>query len=241
MATGNALPIPIGARSGDRGTSIRRHLRLALETVLDCDLSTVRLRVEPRLTRIGAYACAQGEDVALAPAVCALAPPVRVAILGHEPAHVLQQRAGRVQSSADGPLVTDPRLEREAQRAGAHCAACVFPGSIDDPGLPLSLRLAAPATRAAQTCAPPIQFLRTSVQSFGDFVLATWQLLRMPAADFDSHVTNLRDLYRLAANYNPQYPPKARLSGPPLYRAMTDYIQSTGGHQIRLQEGNWLI
>jgi hypothetical protein len=237
MATGNALPIPIGVMSRDRGTSIPRHLRLALETVLDCDLSTVRLRVEPRLTRIGAYACAQGEDVALAPAVYTLAPPARVAVLGHELAHVLQQRAGRVQSGADGPLVTDPRLEREAQRAGAHCAARLFPGSTEDPGLPLALRSAATATDA-QALAPPIQFLRTSVQSFNDFVGAAWQYLGMPMAQQLSDVQNLRGLYAGAANYNLQYPPKASLYGVPLYRAMTTYIQSTHAHQIRLQTGN---
>ena len=87
------------------------------------------------------------------------------------------------------------------------------------------------------------QFLRTSLQSFNDFILASWQYLRMPAAQNYSDALNLNRMYDSAANYNPNgVPPKASLFGTPRYRAMATYIQATqlpAQHQIRMQEGNW--
>ena len=83
--------------------------------------------------------------------------------------------------------------------------------------------------------------MRTSVQSFNDFILAAWANLRWPAAQRLSHVQNLRTLYAIAANYNPDnVPPKSSLFGMPRYRSMAAYIQSTqigAQHQIRMQDG----
>jgi hypothetical protein len=83
--------------------------------------------------------------------------------------------------------------------------------------------------------------MRTSVQSFNDFILAAWVNLRMPAAQQLSHVQNLRVLYAIAANYNPDnVAPKASLYGTDRYRSMATYIQSTQigtQHRIRMQDG----
>jgi hypothetical protein len=224
----------------DRGAPIPSRLRRPLERLLGCDLSPVRLQVDRRLAPLGAYASAQGEDIRLSPAAPDLETPAGMAILGHELAHVLQQRAGRVPRASAGNPVVDLALEAEADRIGAHCAARLFPGSGEDPGLPPCAQTEA---RPREAGPAPIQFLRTSVQSFRDFITGAWQLLRMPAAQNYSEVGNLRRLYNLAATYNPNaVPPKVSLFGAPRYQAMTTYIQATQiptQHRIRIQDGNW--
>ena len=59
MATGNTSHIPISLSRC--GSPIPRHLRQALERLLDSDLSTVRLHIDPRLARIGAHASPKGK------------------------------------------------------------------------------------------------------------------------------------------------------------------------------------
>lgn len=227
--------------TGHDGVPLPGTLRDALEALVDCDLSGIRLRRDPALPALGAVACAQGETIRLSRLAPDPATPAGVAVLGHEIAHVLQQRCGRVGPGSAG----DVALEREADRIGRHCAARLFPGSMADPGLP-AMDAAARAPRRWARGDAPIQFLRTSSESFRDFRTAAWQTLRMPAAQVLSRALNLNVLYGLAANYMPPVaaaiPPKEGLYGQPRYRAMTLYVEATqnpGPHQVRMQEGAW--
>ena len=140
------------------GKTIPALLRRRLERLLRCDLSDVRLHDEPGLAGLGALACACGEDIHLSPTAPRLDTPAGVAMLGHEIAHVLQQRAGRVRAAAGTPVVADGDLEAEADRAAAYCVARLFPGALADPGLPPTLRRAARRAPPPETAPRAIQF-----------------------------------------------------------------------------------
>lgn len=85
------------------------------------DFSTVRLHQGDGVAEAhGAHALAHGDDIHFA----AGRGPQDRALLGHELAHVVQQREGRVAApqGKDGAIVADPALESEADRAGAAVA-----------------------------------------------------------------------------------------------------------------------
>jgi len=221
------------------GDAIPTELRRALEKVLSSDLSSVRLQMNPDLEGLGALACMQGENIYLSPSAPAIDTPAGVAVLGHELAHVLQQRAGRVCARACNLVVEDEALEREADQVGLHCAARVFPGLLSDPGMPSTARgweRLAPGSEPA-----PIQFLITSQQSFDDFVAASWTYLGTPLTQQLSVPHVLNAMYNWAAAYNPNHvAPKNRLQGQPLYLAMSGYIRATVPNTIRMQTaGAW--
>ncbi len=98
-----------------------RLLRRA-ERLLRCDLSGVRLPADGHAARVGALALTRGAQIHVDPR--ALARPARelLFLLGHELAHVEQQRAGRVRPTrwlAGDPASDDARLEAEADAFGA--------------------------------------------------------------------------------------------------------------------------
>lgn len=208
-------------------------LRRRLEAILCCDLSAVRIAVDPRLMPAGALACAQGETIRLSPAAPDLRTPAGVAMLGHELAHVLQQRAGRVSVAMDGAIVDDAALESEADMIGLHCAARLFRNSISDPGMPAIGNAAGlPPCRGPM----PVQFLISSRESFNALVNATWNYLSAPLTELYSDPFNLKAIYTWAANYNPDnVSPKNALSGKPLYAAMVKYTGATIPYKIVLQ------
>jgi hypothetical protein len=94
-----------------------------MESLFQADLGEVRIHVNSQPALRGALAYAHGNDLSFLPAC--YAPDTRFGrfVLGHELAHVIQQRQGRAAG-----LVCDPRgtladaLEREADLAGL-CAA----------------------------------------------------------------------------------------------------------------------
>jgi hypothetical protein len=213
-------------------------LRCALEKALSSDLSSVRLRTNAALEDLGALACVQGEDVYLSPSAPALATPAGVAVLGHELAHVLQQRAGRVRVRAGSLIVEDEALEREADRIGLHCAAQLFPGFLIDPGIPAAARgwsRLAPGSEPA-----PIQFLIPSTVSFNAVVTYVYNYCGGPWVNRLSVSHILNDIYDYAADYNPNnVPAKVALAGPVLYGQMAAFIQATAPCRIEMQKG-WL-
>lgn len=227
--------------SNHLGSEIPSGLRRQLETLLRCDLSTVRIACEPRLELFGALGCARGESVLLAPSAPGFLTAAGVAVLGHEIAHVLQRRAGRVGQS---PIVEDPLLEAEADRVGLHCAARLFPNSIRDPGLPETAVHAgsSPVRQSSQ----PVQFLISSRDSFNALVGAAWTYFLTPGTNQLSPAAILQNVYNYGAQYNPlNVPVKNPLAGPGLYADMRRYILATQqGHErrIRLQAvGAWPV
>lgn len=215
-------------------------LRRKLEIVLRTDLASIRLAAEPNLRDFGARACVRGEEILLSPSVGASDEPEGLAVLAHELAHVLQQRAGRVASVS---VACDEALEDEADRIAAHCLVRLFPehssGQFNDPGMPDPVWAG---------CAPvvhrgpqPIQFLVPSTQSFDNFVNAAWNWLNGYGAGQLSVPHRLNALYGLAAAYNPNNcPPKNRLVNQALYAAMQNYVLATQPCTIRMQaSGPW--
>ncbi len=106
-------------------------LRL-LERVLGEDLADVRVREGPEARSIGALAFTVGNDIFFAPGLYQPHDAEGVALLGHEVAHVVQQRQGRVSVPAGAGLavVEDGALEREADEVGARVAEAFSAGHV---------------------------------------------------------------------------------------------------------------
>ncbi len=89
------------------------------------DLSSVRVCVDSAPIRLGALALARGDTIHVAPPAARLSTYRRNELLGHELAHVVQQRGGRaVPCTTVGgiPLCNDPSLEEEANDLGRRFA-----------------------------------------------------------------------------------------------------------------------
>jgi hypothetical protein len=88
--------------------------------------------------RFGAVGAAQGDTVHLGPSAPSLTSPAGQALLGHELAHVAQQRAGRVRPTSEfagTPVNTDRGLESDAHASAAAALALpVRPGAGSDAG-----------------------------------------------------------------------------------------------------------
>ncbi len=98
-------------------------VRQKMEKSLDADFSNVRVQEDRQLDEKGQLAVTSGEDIRFAPGQYDPASEQGQALLGHELAHVIQQRQGRA-SAAVAESTPDQRvaLEGEAQRAGTAAA-----------------------------------------------------------------------------------------------------------------------
>jgi ribosomal protein S18 acetylase RimI-like enzyme len=96
-----------------------------MEAALGADFSNVRVHVGPQAERIGAIAFTIGSDIYFAPGRYQPDTVQGQQLLGHELAHVMQQRAGRVRNPLGTGLavVQDHALEAEADRLGHRAAA----------------------------------------------------------------------------------------------------------------------
>lgn len=109
--TGSGRPMPEGVRQ-------------KMESYFATDFSDVRVHVGEQAPSIGAAAFAIGSEIHFAPEHYNPETSQGQRILGHELAHVVQQRNGRVQNPFGGgvAVVEDPGLEAEADRLGARAA-----------------------------------------------------------------------------------------------------------------------
>jgi len=102
------------------------HELAGMEHAFGADFSGVRIQRDGAAAALGAQAFTQGDDIHLAPGRGDLASHEGRALIGHELAHVVQQREGRVPAPAvqgrGAPIVSDAGLEREADVAGAAAA-----------------------------------------------------------------------------------------------------------------------
>lgn len=94
-------------------------VRTRMETAFGADFSDVRIRQDDAPSAADALALTQGTDISVLPGAVDLHSPEGLALIGHELAHVLQQRAGRVRGRE---LTEDPALEAEADEAGRRAA-----------------------------------------------------------------------------------------------------------------------
>jgi ribosomal protein S18 acetylase RimI-like enzyme len=125
-------------------------VRTKMEAALGADFSAVRVHVGPQADRIGAVAFTMGSDIYFAPGRFQPDTMQGQELLGHELAHVVQQRQGRVRNpmAAGVAVVQDRALETEADRLGRRAAAqravaqlTLAPGAVD---LSASVRISPP-------------------------------------------------------------------------------------------------
>lgn len=99
-----------------------------MERAFGVDFSSVRVHEGPDAGERGAHAFTQGEHIHFAPGRYHPTSHEGQELLGHELAHVVQQRAGRVavpqakRESGAAPINADPALEAEADLMGARAA-----------------------------------------------------------------------------------------------------------------------
>ena len=104
-----------------KGRPLASDVRGKMEKSFGVDFSQVRVHEGAHTLALGATAFARGEHVHFAPGLYAPASAQGQALLGHELAHVVQQRAGRVGATshqAGTAINSEPALERSAKAAG---------------------------------------------------------------------------------------------------------------------------
>jgi diketogulonate reductase-like aldo/keto reductase len=107
------------------GSPLPDELRGSMESSVGADFSTVRVHQDGAAGAAEARALARGNDVHFAPGEYDASSHGGRALIGHELAHVVQQRAGRVAASAQGKgarFTEDMSLEVEADAAGERAA-----------------------------------------------------------------------------------------------------------------------
>ncbi|XXX71790.1 DUF4157 domain-containing protein [Sorangium sp. So ce134] len=130
LFAGAATGPSVGGGSGpDRAvnsTGIPSPVKAKMEAAFGTDFSGVRVHPRSsRATALGALAYTQGSEIHVAPGQWAPETRQGQELLGHELAHVVQQRAGRVQATAQykGIALNDaPALEAEADAMGTRAA-----------------------------------------------------------------------------------------------------------------------
>jgi hypothetical protein len=105
---------PLGLASGG-GKPLPETVRRKMEAAFGADFSNVRVHIGPQAERIGALAFTVGGDIYFAPGRYQPETLRGQQLLGHELAHVVQQRAGRVRNprSTGLAVVQDHALEAE--------------------------------------------------------------------------------------------------------------------------------
>ena len=118
-----ALPPSFTLPSG-RGQPLPEAVRGKMERFFGTDFSGVRVHVGPEAPAIGALAFTVGDTIVFAPGQYDPTSPRGQQVLGHELAHVVQQRVGRVRNPFGSGLavVQDHALEAEADRLGMRAA-----------------------------------------------------------------------------------------------------------------------
>lgn len=109
LGGGSLLPAPVQAK---------------MEDAFATDFSDVRVHQGPQASQLGALAYTQGSDLCFAPGQYDPHSESGQRLIGHELAHVVQQRNGRVEvpQGKDSPVNSDPGLEAEADAAGDRAA-----------------------------------------------------------------------------------------------------------------------
>lgn len=133
LANGLALQLPaelanFGAGSGQRLPAV---VQEKMEALFKTSFADVRVHVGPQAAAFGALALTCGTNLFFAPGQYEPLTPRGQQLLGHELAHVVQQRAGRVRNpfGTGIAVIQDHALEAEAERMGLK-AARPGPGSL---------------------------------------------------------------------------------------------------------------
>ena len=117
---GGPASAPLGPTGG--GAPLPAGVQQKMEGAFGQDFSDVRVHQDGNAQKVGAEAYAQGSNIHFAPGKYDPNSAGGQALLGHELTHVVQQRQGRVQTSAAQAINDDPALEAEADAMGAAAA-----------------------------------------------------------------------------------------------------------------------
>ena len=126
---------PVNLRQSSGGWPLPRDVQGKMEAALGADFSDVRIHVGAEASAIGAIAFTWGSDIHFAPGQYNPHTPHGQVLLGHELAHVIQQRAGRVTNpfGSGVAVVQDHALEAEADRLGHKAAMSRAPEAASSP------------------------------------------------------------------------------------------------------------
>jgi hypothetical protein len=107
------------------GKPLEPRLRARMEGLFGADFSGVRVHEGAAAQALGALAFTAGEKLCFAPGLYDPTTPEGMGLLGHELAHVVQQRAGRATNPHEKGMVIvqDPALEAEAGAMASRCAS----------------------------------------------------------------------------------------------------------------------
>ncbi len=149
-------------RPSGPGRPLDEVVRRQMEAAFGVDFSDVRVHEGDAAAELGALAYTEGHDVHFAPGRYRPGTPEGNELIGHELAHVVQQRAGRVTADHEhGPVVRSHALEAEADRLGAAAAATrpaptapSAPGHAGAPPMATSPAVAAPSAAGVQLKEP---------------------------------------------------------------------------------------
>lgn len=139
------------ARSG--GSPLPRAVQAKMEAAFGTDFSGVRVHIGPQAARIGAVAFTRGNDIYFAPGRYQPHSLQGQQLLGHELAHVVQQRQGRVRANSGGvSVVQDRALESEADRLGMRAAMSRAPAAPGRPFAPVPIQRRVVQRMAGYAC-----------------------------------------------------------------------------------------
>ena len=128
VASGAAASPPptasdLAFEGGGGGSALPDPVRGKMEQSFGADFSGVRVHQGGKADALGSHALAQGDNLHFANGQYDPSSRRGQELIGHELAHDVQQRAGRVDKAQhDGPVVADASLEREADQQGAAAA-----------------------------------------------------------------------------------------------------------------------
>lgn len=127
--TGSSVQLPprLTMQTHGTGQPLPVAVRQKMESFFRTSFADVRVHVGPGATAIGATAFTRGSNIHFAPGHYDPVSHHGQQMLGHELAHVVQQRAARVRNpfGSGVAVVHDPLLESEAHRLGQQAAAHV--------------------------------------------------------------------------------------------------------------------
>lgn len=120
-------------RASGPGKKMPKDVQQKMEASFQTDFSDVDIHEDPKVASMGARAYAQSNQLYFAPGQFSPHTQTGQSLLGHELAHVVQQREGRVDTPQGKgmPIVLNPELEAEADQAGERAARGLPAGSAN--------------------------------------------------------------------------------------------------------------
>jgi hypothetical protein len=198
-------------------------VRHRFEDLFGADLASLRVHTaSASATALGARAFARGDEIHFAPGEYDPFSREGWRVLGHEIAHVIQQRCGRVAGRPDGIPLDGALLEREAQLAGMFAVAMYDTGRAPDRPL---YDVAIPTRHVgagAIQCLMDEKAFKTATTAPGprdkiaviDRTLAQYNALdKVKPRDYPKLLAQLRALFQACNTYKQQRPDSKRTAG----------------------------